>query len=106
MAPEVLQFGQSGDMYDEACDIFSVGCIFFFLLTNGGFLFEGTTKRDLYLKNRDCVEVEERINQTQMDPKAHDLIEKMLEVKPEKRISAAVACRHDYFSGMTNPDPK
>jgi len=33
VAPEVLQYGENGATYDESCDVFSVGCIFYFLHT-------------------------------------------------------------------------
>jgi serine/threonine protein kinase len=33
VAPEVLQYGENGGTYDESCDIFSVGCISYLLLT-------------------------------------------------------------------------
>lgn len=48
-APEILR----GTGYSYKCDIFSLGAVFFNLLT-GCYLFSGATKDDILLKNRDC----------------------------------------------------
>lgn len=60
VAPEVLKYVESEPCYNEQCDVFSVGCIFYFLHT-GTPLFVGRNKRELYLKNRDCKEIEEKL---------------------------------------------
>lgn len=105
VAPEVLKYEAGLPCYNESCDVFSVGCIFYFLHT-GTPLFEGRNKKDLYLKNRDCGLLEEKLNRLeQIDSEGLSLMRKLLCVEPSKRISAEDASRSHYFRNLQNYDP-
>lgn len=104
VAPEVLEFSETGKVYDQSCDVFSVGCIFYFLHT-GNDLFVGRNKKDLYLKNRNCSDLEEKLNRVEhLSHEALDLMRQLLCPDPLKRISAEEACNHLYFRDVTRPD--
>ncbi|XP_075411323.1 mitogen-activated protein kinase 14 isoform X3 [Tenrec ecaudatus] len=94
--------------YNQTVDIWSVGCIMAELLT-GRTLFPGTD-RILY-KARNYIQ-----SLTQMpkmnfanvflgaNPLAVDLLEKMLVLDSDKRITAAQALAHAYFAQYHDPD--
>uniref|UniRef100_A0A8C1SIJ3 mitogen-activated protein kinase n=1 Tax=Cyprinus carpio TaxID=7962 RepID=A0A8C1SIJ3_CYPCA len=71
--------------YNMTVDIWSVGCIMAELLT-GRTLFPGT---DLFIG---------------ANPQAVDLLEKMLVLDTDKRITAAEALAHPYFAQYHDPD--
>ena len=50
IAPEIL----NGYGYNEMADMFSIGSVFFNLLT-GRFLFEGSNAQELLLNNKKCI---------------------------------------------------
>lgn len=53
VAPEILRYRDGDAFYDEKCDMFSVGVIFFILLT-GHKLFKGEDQKQIIQLNRDC----------------------------------------------------
>ena len=84
--------------------MFSVGCIFYFLHT-GTELFQGRNKKDSYLKNRNCSDLEEKLNRLEhLPPEALDLMRKLLCPDFHKRMSAEEACNHAYFRDFARPD--
>jgi serine/threonine protein kinase len=104
VAPEVLQYGENGGTYDESSDMFSVGCIFYFLHT-GNPLFKGRNKKELYLKNRNCSDIDDKLDRiAQINPEGLDLMRQLLSIDPSRRISAESACNHPYFRDLTRPD--
>ena len=91
IAPEVLE----GD-YDEKCDIWSCGVILYILLC-GYPPFYGDTDEDIYkqvLKGEYDFPKEEWQN---VSEEAKNLIKKMIEKDPTKRISALEALQDDWF---------
>ncbi|XP_064632614.1 mitogen-activated protein kinase 12-like [Lineus longissimus] len=119
-APEVIF---NWTQYTESVDIWSVGCIMAELYT-GRALFKGTDSLDQLKKiikfcgkpsrefiesmSRDAREYLLKLPDHPMtdfkshfhmcSPNAVDVLEKMLEIDPERRISAAEALRHEYFA--------
>ena len=53
VAPEILQYKDGMAMYDERCDIFSAGIIFFVLLT-GKHPFTGIDYKEILKANKIC----------------------------------------------------
>lgn len=101
IAPEVLL----GD-YNEKCDIWSIGVILYILLS-GTPPFNGVTDSDIMnavkkgtfnFKSNIVLNSIEKIWESISDS-AKDLIRKMLEYDPKKRISAADAYNHKWFEG-------
>jgi len=111
--------------YSTAIDIWSVGCIFAEILSRGEPLFPGQSPQHQFslIVNVTGTPSEEEISQLRntsaqrtmrslprsprrplstlfpdADPDALDVMSKMLEFSPEKRISALDALRHPYFA--------
>ena len=98
IAPEVLN-----KCYNEKCDIWSAGVVLYVMLT-GNFPFYGITQQQLYEniksgKYRTDLKEYEAISQ-----KAKDLIKKMLELNPTKRISASECIKTPFFEGLNDKD--
>jgi len=118
--------------YSGAVDIWSVGCIFVEMLGHAHFLKGKTDLEQLEMlltifgqppedMTRDSVISKAQKNLLQkfsgklavplttllsnIDPLAMDLIEKMLTMDPQSRVTAAMALEHPYFKGCTLPDP-
>ena len=93
VAPELLQ--EKG--YNCQADIFSVGVIFYIVLT-GRPLFRGNTPEEILQKNMKC---EYTFNDRQWEnisATAKDLVEKLLKEDPDERITATQALEHPWFS--------
>lgn len=92
MAPEV--FSNKG--YSYKADIFSLGSVFFSLLT-GYYLFDGDTDRDLLQSNLDCEldNIDEYLSP--ISPYAKDLFHKMVSKDPANRPTAKEALLHPWF---------
>ena len=91
IAPEVLK-----GSYSEKCDIWGLGVILSLMLT-GTFPFEGSSTNDIYrnlLKNE--LNTESYVYKHLSDP-AIDLLRKLLEKNPERRISAKEALAHPWI---------
>lgn len=82
-APEIL----SGNGYSSKCDIFSLGSIFFNMLT-GRYLFPGTRTSEVLKKNMDCDLDWLKYFFEDVTPDCKNLILQMLEKDPSKRPSA------------------
>lgn len=120
--PDVLLGSKS---YMTTVDIWSIGCIFAEML-NGKALFTGMNENDQLKKifkirgtpsektypdiknlpnwKADSFEVYKKEDLKKLVPKIDvlglDLLEKMLDLNPEKRISAEEALSHKYFSDV------
>ena len=91
MAPEVFT-----DSYKEKCDIWSCGVMLYQLLSNS-FPFEAKDEVDLKTKLlRGTYDTQTKV-WSKISKEAIDLIQKMLEKDPQKRISAKEALSHDWF---------
>jgi len=100
MAPEVMLL-TGGREITNAVDIFSAGVVFAELLCGRIGLFETNARKAR--RSLDMLEEkpEEWFNEKQLssvDPIGLDLLKKMLEYHPKKRITAKDALNHIYFS--------
>jgi calcium/calmodulin-dependent protein kinase I len=78
-------------------DVFSAGIIFHYLLLNNS-VFEGTKYSDILAQNRACDFNFEKEEYYKLDANAFELLKRMLEKRPELRITADEALRHSFFS--------
>lgn len=92
MAPEVLN-----KKYNEKCDLWSVGVIMYILLS-GVPPFYGDKDEDIYKSIKkgeydlDCSPF------NRYSKSCKDLIKKLIEMNPNKRLSAEQALKHDWFN--------
>lgn len=96
VAPEVINAPSNVNIhYSPKCDVFSVGVIFYIMLTQRS-PFDGQSFREILQKNKNC-----QINydhfRLQSYPAARDLLMKMMDKNPDTRISARDALRHPFF---------
>lgn len=68
-------------------DVFSAGIIFHHLLLSKS-IFDGTKYPDVLAQNRACNFDFTKEEYSNIDGQAFDLLKKMLEIKPESRITA------------------
>jgi calcium-dependent protein kinase len=91
IAPEVLT-----KKYDEKCDIWSSGVVFFKLVT-GKFPFEGKSRIEIWDNIKNCRwRFPEKIA-GELSSEVCDLISKCLVASPKERISAEQAISHPFF---------
>ena len=91
MAPEVLK-----RKYDEKCDLWSIGVILYILLT-GGPPFDGNDDDEI-LKNVEIgIYDKTSYPYPSLSSYAKDLINKLLQYDPKKRINAEEALEHQWF---------
>jgi serine/threonine protein kinase len=96
VAPEVINSNPAYKIsYNHKCDVFSAGVIFYILLTERS-PFEGKSFKEILEKNKKC-KLDFYHAQLVKNKVALDLLKKMLEVNPDKRISAKEALTHEYF---------
>lgn len=93
VSPELLR----DEGYSLPSDIFSAGVIFYVMLT-GRPLFKGCNQNSILLQNKDCeYEFDERY-WSHISPEAEDLVNQMLDINQDKRITAKQALAHPWFS--------
>lgn len=92
MAPEIFQ--KVG--YSYKADMFSLGSVFFNLLT-GRFLFSAPNNQDLLIKNIKCEIAYISKYLLNITPQCKDLLLKMLQADPDNRPSAHEALSHEWF---------
>ena len=93
MAPEIVK-----GKYTEKCDLWSCGMIMFIMLT-GGAPYDGTDEEIFnILKN---VKINIDLMCAGKSDEAKDLMKKLLEPGPEKRITAKQACLHPWIKLYT-----
>ena len=85
MAPEILN--SENNTYNEKVDIFSLGCIFYMLLT-GKQPFESNHNLDDYYRNLRRGANLNLVELNFVSPESFDLLKLMLEADPKKRLSA------------------
>ena len=126
-APDVLLGSRT---YNTSIDIWSAGCIMAEMFT-GRPLFPGTTNEDQlvrifrimgtpsertwpgivqyteYKQNFQVYATQDlRVILTQIDPTGIDLLQRMLQLRPELRISAPDALQHPYFHDLNIRQPQ
>ncbi|CAD8061600.1 unnamed protein product [Paramecium primaurelia] len=96
VAPEILIYKEGDPFYDEKCDVFSAGVIFYILLT-GRQPFQGTDYKAILRANKNC-EINYNLKQIQTAPlQLVDLLKKMLYPEPKGRVSSEDCLKHPYF---------
>jgi len=97
VAPEVINAPSNMNIhYSPKCDVFSVGVIFYIMLTQKS-PFDGKSFKEILQKNKNC-HIDFEHFKLKSDPNARDLLIRMLEKNPDCRISAKDALRHRFFS--------
>lgn len=97
VAPEVINAPSNENIhYTPKCDVFSAGLIFYLLLTDKS-PFEGKSFKEILQKNKLC-KIDFKIPRLKKNPVALDLLMRMTEVDPVKRISAREVLQHLYFA--------
>jgi serine/threonine protein kinase len=100
VAPEVINAKRGENVkYNTKCDVFSVGIIFFFMLT-GKIPYDGEDFQQVLENNKKAVidfAIKELKNVT---PVALDLLKRMLNLNPNFRPTAAECLKHEYFSSV------
>ena len=96
VAPEIIVLTKSVHL-EPTCDMFSLGAIFHILLTRNP-LFPGIKYDEVYRANKAFkFNFEEQLYK-RIDPKALDLMKKMLILNASERITSEKALEHSYFS--------
>jgi serine/threonine protein kinase len=105
IAPEVFKSNSevSKISYDDRCDVFSAGCIFYYMLF-GHPLFDGCDASDtLQLNKKFTGDFEEdhipikKAEKDKITKESFDFLSQLLEFDKGKRISAIEALYHPYF---------
>eukprot|EP00828_Plagiopyla_frontata_P037333 TRINITY_DN4907_c0_g1_i2.p2 TRINITY_DN4907_c0_g1~~TRINITY_DN4907_c0_g1_i2.p2 ORF type:complete len:318 (+),score=66.08 TRINITY_DN4907_c0_g1_i2:254-1207(+) len=88
MAPEIINMQEKQSLsYDSTCDVFSLGAIYFLMLF-GLNLFPGTEIKAVIELNKTCnIDIPESLANS-ISPEGYDLLKKMLEKNPAKRIKS------------------
>ena len=88
MAPELLEGNQSlRDL--KACDIFSLGCVHFYILTRGGHPFNRGKERSKW----NCVVSHDAIDLSGISSTAQHIVYKLLQQDPQMRPAAEWCCQ-------------
>jgi serine/threonine protein kinase len=117
IAPEVFNYKKKNDAgnlgYDGKCDVFSAGCILFQILF-GFRLFNGKDAANVLQLNKTfnydqiCEIIQAEINEgkSKINKIGLELLLKMLQADPKKRLSAFEALAHNYFTPLYENLPK
>ncbi|CAK85433.1 unnamed protein product (macronuclear) [Paramecium tetraurelia] len=98
VAPEIANLKDLTFKYDKICDMFSVGCIFYKLITSKD-LFPGNDYHEILKLNKKCIINLDTLSLYSTPQSAIDLISQMLQAVPHQRISAQQALDHPFFTG-------
>ena len=97
IAPEVLKNG-----YNEKCDLWSCGIILYILLC-GSPPFYGKNEKEIFAKILNGTFTFKHKIWNKISNEGKDLVKKLLELNPNKRISAKEALEDDWFKMSNNP---
>lgn len=95
IAPEVLRDGRTQNP-TSAVDIFSAGCVFYYVLAHGKHPFGDSLRRQGNILNG-SYQLPHLEEETHENVVARDLIEKMISNEPQLRPSAPCVLRHPFF---------
>jgi len=99
VAPEVINAPSNVNIhYTPKCDVFSVGVIFYIMITQKS-PFDGKSFKEILQKNKNC-QVDFDHFKLRNDSSARDLIIKMMDRNPDTRISAKEALQHKFFTDI------
>ncbi|KAL4496509.1 hypothetical protein ABPG72_014739 [Tetrahymena utriculariae] len=103
VAPEIINMRDKNQRYDSQCDVFSLGAIFYFLLSLKPLFLGKVTKETIELNKKcqidfDCKELQN------LDLNTKDLLKKLLRVNPSERITPEQALQHPYFGDKFEED--
>ncbi|CAK59826.1 unnamed protein product (macronuclear) [Paramecium tetraurelia] len=98
VAPEIANLNDMNFRYDKICDIFSVGCIFYKLITQKD-LFPGNDYHEILKLNKKCIINLDNLSIYRTPQAAMELIQSMLQIDPKQRITAQQALEHPFFQG-------
>jgi len=109
VAPEIINASSNENIhYSPKCDVFSAGIIFFILIT-GKSPFDGKSFQEILNQNKSC-KIDFKHPKLKKNPHVIELLQKMLEINPNKRCSAREALGEPFFkayamSGETSEEP-
>ncbi|KRX04384.1 Protein kinase-like domain [Pseudocohnilembus persalinus] len=108
VAPEIINLKGSKEElkninYSAICDMFSMGATFYFLVTLKQ-LFMGANTKETILLNKKCEIDYNSPEFKEMPSEVLDLIKKMLEIDPEKRITPQEAMEHPWLQDVNLND--
>lgn len=99
VAPEILK-AEAGEGYRNQVDMFSAGVTLYLMLC-GYEPFYGETEKELIYANKKGKVDFPKNEWRKISSKAKDLVSRMLEADPEKRISAKEAVDHPWIVGLS-----
>jgi calcium-dependent protein kinase len=97
VAPEILK----KENYDQRCDLWSCGVIFYYLLS-GKLPFDGKSEKEIRKKVTCGKYSLEGVEWANISIQAVKLLEKMLQVNPSKRINAEQALNDEWFQKFSS----
>jgi len=92
VSPEILM----RQPYDQQSDMWSVGCIIFLLLS-GNLPFMGRSQKELFRKIVSGKYEFKDVDWSGISPEAKDLVQKLLVLDPDERITSSQALRHKWM---------
>nr|XP_046227747.1 serine/threonine-protein kinase/endoribonuclease IRE1 isoform X3 [Scatophagus argus] len=95
IAPEVLR-DTPGNKPTAAVDVFSAGCVFYFVISRGQHPFGDALRRQVNILSGEY-SLSHFIEDTHDDVIARDLIEQMIDAEAESRPSTACVLKHPFF---------
>jgi len=92
VSPEILM----RQPYDQQSDMWSVGCIIFLLLS-GNLPFMGRSQKELFRKIVSGKFEFKEADWSDVSPDAKDLVQKLLALDPDERLTSSQALRHKWM---------
>jgi len=90
-APELMR--QNSDKYGRKVDVFSMGCVFFFVITGGSNPFGNPLEQDKNISEGNPL----NMAMIERYPEAYDLISKMINHQPENRPTMSECLVHPFL---------
>jgi serine/threonine protein kinase len=109
VAPEIINAPSNENVhYTPKCDVFSAGIIFYIMLV-GRSPFDGKSFQEILKQNKLC-KIDFKHPKLKKHPHCIELLQKMLEIDPARRLSAREALDHAFFKAfgpaLAIPEPK